>query len=88
MFFVEASCGRDNLNWFVRAANPRHAFELWRKGDFVMQMDPTLSDVVEPVKVWEAPDASGPIGPVDWVYAAAWEGRVAEDFPETTEEQE
>ena len=87
LFFVEASCGHDNLNWFVRAENPRRAFELWRSSDFVLTMDPMLNDVDGPVKVWRVPDPEGPIGAVDWVYADAWEGRAADEFPESVEEE-
>ena len=86
LFYVEASCGADNMDWFVRAEHPRQAFEFWRASDFVQMFDPTLADVEGDVTVWLVPDVDGPLGPVDWLYDLSWEGRTPEQFPLSVEE--
>ena len=87
LFYVEASCGADNMDWFVRAEHPRQAFEFWRSSDFVQTMDPMLSDVDGDVTVWLVPEAEGPSGPVDWEFDLSWTGLKPDDFALTMEEE-
>ena len=81
LFSVEAISDGEDMNWFVRAKNPREAFEMWRTSDFAQTMAPALAGLEGDVTVRIVPDPSGPLGPVDWVYSGCSRGGAAPDFP-------
>jgi hypothetical protein len=77
LYFVFVNIDGENLDWFVRAHNPREAFTQWRTVPMVSNYFVGLGDYVA---IIEAPTVDGPVGPIDWPFNDRHVGRIPEDF--------
>lgn len=79
LYFIAASAGGENFDWFVRSATPLGAVNIWSASEFVREFWPLVDKPwPEAIRVFKVPEGDLRPGLLPWELIVS--GTTLEDF--------